>query len=108
MLTRLTNKLPGRTEPLVNPAINGDRWAECRRALRRHDQPRFDQHVRVRSRTRLCERVVEPSESTAAGTTQHRSRTGDHEKRIKAFERRLNGQNTDLQVLDEEASEPSQ
>ena len=110
MLTRLTNKLPGRTEPLVNPAINGDRWAECRRALRRRDQPRFDQ---------LFEYAREHAD--ASGLLNHQNplvpalfsidleeetTLEDREERIEALERRLNEQNADLQVLDKEASEP--
>ncbi|PHQ46228.1 hypothetical protein DJ68_08490 [Halorubrum sp. C3] len=101
----------GRTNPTYRDALRAieDRWAEFRRALRRRDQPRFDQ---------LFEYAREHAD--ASGLLNHQNpllpallsidleqeaTLEDHEERLEALEQRLNEQSTDTQVPDEEASE---
>ncbi|QKY18706.1 hypothetical protein [Halorubrum sp. CBA1229] len=102
----------GRTNPTYRDALRAieERWAEFRRALRRRDQPRFDQ---------LFEYAREHAD--ASGLLNHQNpllpalfsidleqeaKLEDHEERLEALERRLNEQSTDEQFPDEEASEP--
>ncbi|RLM63294.1 hypothetical protein [Halorubrum sp. Atlit-26R] len=101
----------GRTNPTYRDALRGieERWAEFRRALRRRDQPRFDQ---------LFEYAREHAD--ASGLLNHQNpllpalfsidleqeaKLEDHEERLEALERRLNEQSTDEQFPDKEASE---
>ncbi|MDR5673911.1 hypothetical protein RH858_12230 [Halalkaliarchaeum sp. AArc-GB] len=104
----------GRTNPTYRDALRAieERWAEFRRALRRRDQPRFDQ---------LFEYAREHAD--ASGLLNHQNplvpalfsidleqetTLEDHEERLEALEHRLDEQRTDAQVSDEETSEPSQ
>ena len=104
----------GRTNPTYRDALRAieDRWAEFRRALRRHDQSRFD---------RLFEYAREHAD--ASGLLNHQNplvpalfsidleqeaTLEDHEERLEALEHRLDEQRTDAQVPDEEASEEPQ
>jgi hypothetical protein len=104
----------GRTNPTYRDALRAieDRWGEFRRALRRHDQPRFDQ---------LFEYAREHAD--ASGLLNHQNpllpallsidleqeaTLEDHEERLEALEHRLNEQRTDAQVPDEETSEEPQ
>jgi len=104
----------GRTNPTYRDALRAikDRWAEFRRALRRHDQPRFDQ---------LFEYAREHAD--ASGLLNHQDPLvpalfsidleqeailEDHEERLEALEHRLDEQHTDAQVSDEETSEEPQ
>ena len=104
----------GRTNPTYRDALRAieDRWAEFRRALRRHDQSRFD---------RLFEYAREHAD--ASGLLNHQNplvpallsidleqeaTLEDHEERLEALERRLNEQRTDAQVPDGETSEEPQ
>ncbi|WP_080510390.1 hypothetical protein [Halorubrum coriense] len=104
----------GRTNPTYRDSLRAieDRWAEFRRALRRRDQPRFDQ---------LFEYAREHAD--ASGLLNHQNplvpalfsidlkqeaTLEDHEERLEVLERRLNEQRTDTQVSDEETSEPPQ
>lgn len=104
----------GRTNPTYRDALRAieDRWADFRRALRRRDQPRFDQ---------LFEYAREHAD--ASGLLNHQNplvpalfsidleqeaTLEDHEERLEALEHRLDEQHTDAQVSDEETSEPPQ
>ncbi|WP_251331406.1 hypothetical protein [Haloplanus pelagicus] len=104
----------GRTNPTYRDALRAieDRWAEFRRALRRRDQPRFDQ---------LFEYAREHAD--ASGLLNHQNplvpalfsidleqeaTLEDHEERLEALEHWLDEQHTDAQVSDEETSEPPQ
>jgi hypothetical protein len=104
----------GRTNPTYRDALRAieDRWGEFRRALRRRDQPRFDQ---------LFEYAREHAD--ASGLLNHQNpllpallsidleqeaTLEDHEERLEALEHRLNEQRTDAQVPDEETSEEPQ
>ena len=104
----------GRTNPTYRDALRAieDRWADFQRALRRRDQPRFDQ---------LFEYAREHAD--ASGLLNHQNplvpalfsidleqeaTLEDHEERLEALEHRLDEQHTDAQVSDEETSEPPQ
>ncbi|WP_050033914.1 hypothetical protein [Halorubrum halophilum] len=104
----------GRTNPTYRDALRAieDRWAEFRRALRRRDQPHFDQ---------LFEYAREHAD--ASGLLNHQNPLlpallsidleqeailEDHEERLEVLERRLNEQSIDAQVSDEGASEEPQ
>ncbi|OYR49383.1 hypothetical protein [Halorubrum sp. Ea8] len=104
----------GRTNPTYRDALRAieGRWAEFRRALRRHDQPRFDQ---------LFEYAREHAD--ASGLLNHQNplvpalfsidleqeaTLEDHEERLEALEHRLNEQSTDAQVPNEETSKEPQ
>jgi hypothetical protein len=85
----------GRTNPTYRDALRAieERWSEFRRALRRHDQPRFD---------RLFEYAREHAD--ASGLLNHQNpllpallsidleqeaRLDDHEERLSELEQRL-------------------
>jgi hypothetical protein len=85
----------GRTNPTYRDALRAieERWAEFRRALRRHDQPRFD---------RLFEYAREHAD--ASGLLNHQNpllpallsidleqeaRLDDHEERLSELEQQL-------------------
>ena len=101
----------GRTNPTHRDALRAieDRWAEFRRALRRHDQSRFD---------RLFEYAREHAD--ASGLLNHQNplvpalfsidleqeaTLEDHEERLEALEHRLDEQSSEEQLPDEETSE---
>ena len=100
----------GRTNPTYRDALRAieERWSDFRRALRRRDQPRFDQ---------LFEYAREHAD--ASGLLNHQNpllpallsidleqeaRLEDHEKRIEELERQLSevsGTSTDSSVEDD-------
>ena len=101
----------GRTNPTYRDALRAieERWENFRRALRRRDQPRFDQ---------LFEYAREHAD--ASGLLNHQNpllpalfsidleqeaKLEDHEKRLEALEQCLNDQSNGEQPHDEKTSE---
>ena len=93
----------GRTNPTYRDALRAieERWAEFRRALRRRDQPRFDQ---------LFEYAREHAD--ASGLLNHQNpllpalfsidleqeaRLDDHEERLTELEQRMSGTENEQQ-----------
>jgi len=100
----------GRTNPTFRDALRviEDRWQEYRRALRRHDQPRFD---------RLFAYAREHADASGLLNHQHpllptlvsidleqESRLDAHEKRLDELEAALNSLETDEETSGQEAT----
>ena len=102
----------GRTNPTYRDALRAieERWAEFRRALRRRDQPRFDQlfgYAREHAdASGLLNHQNPLLPALFSIDLEQEAKLEDHEERLEALERRLNEQSTDEQFPDEEASEP--
>ncbi len=101
----------GRTNPTYRDALRAieERWAEFRRALRRRDQPHFDQ---------LFEYARDHAD--ASGLLNHQNpllpallsidleqegRLDDHEERLEELENALNGRNNRQQLSETDTTE---
>ncbi|WP_330633596.1 hypothetical protein [Halocatena halophila] len=91
----------GRTTPTYRDVLNSleDRWAEYRRALRTHDQPRFDQlfsYAREHADASGLLNHQEPLLPTLISIDlEQESRLDEHELRIEALEAAIDGQSED-------------